>query len=231
MIAYMQILFPAFDILFDFWLFLIIAPLKYRRSGVRNMLYAWVLLAIIRVILIFNPNSTILSWMIPEPWNTNLFVVTGIILVLILFLWKSNKTKKLRKKMFGLSARDLLEVNPGEFEEMTAELFRASGYKAKRTGMSGDHGVDVLIKTKEGQKVIVQCKRWRKPVGEPLVRDFYGAMQHEKAAHGVIFGTSGFTQQAMDWAKGKPISLYDGNKFISMWKKAKKSENKNKTAL
>ena len=221
----LQILFPVFDMVFDFWFVLILAPLQNRKSGIRNMVYVWAFWAVIRVILFFNPEPIKTSFMIPEPLNTVLFFITGFVLIAIWFLWNYFKSGKLRKKALGMSAKDLLDLPPGEFEEMTAELYRARGFQASKTGASGDHGVDVVVKSKDGKKMIVQCKRWRKPVGEPIVREFYGTMQHEKAAHGTIIGTSGFTQQAIEWAKGKPISLHDGNKFISMWQESKKQKS------
>ena len=132
----------------------------------------------------------------------------------------------MRRKAFGISQSDLLELDPGEFEDMTAELFRLLGHKAKRTGKSGDHGVDVVVKAKNGQKWIVQCKRWRKSVGESTVRDFYGTMQHEKATQGTIIATSGFSKPALEWAKGKPMHLYSGEDFINLWKRANKHSKK-----
>jgi hypothetical protein len=221
MLSLIQMLFYVFDIVFDFWFVLILAPLQNRKSGIRNMVYAWAVWAVIRILLFFNPEPTP-SFMIPEPLNTILFFVAGLVLIAVWYLWNYFKSGQLRKKALGMSAKDLLDLPPGEFEEMTAELYRARGFQANRTGISGDHGVDVVVKSKDGKKMIVQCKRWRKPVGEPIVREFYGTMQHEKAAHGTIIATSGFTQQAIEWAKGKPMSLYDGNKFVEMWQKTKK---------
>ena len=105
---------------------------------------------------------------------------------------------------------------------MVAELYRAMGHQARRTGMIGDHGVDVVVKAKNGEKWVVQCKRWRTPAGESIVRDFYGMMQHEKAAQGAIIATSGFSQAAIEWAKGKPLYLYNSNDFLRLWNKVKK---------
>ncbi len=83
-----------------------------------------------------------------------------------------------------------------------------------------------VVKAKNGEKRVVQCKRWRTLVGEPIIRDFYGTMQHEKAAQGAIIATKGFSQAAIRWAKGKPISLYDGNDFIRFWKRVKKQQSR-----
>ena len=104
---------------------------------------------------------------------------------------------------------------------MVVEFYKSAGHKARRTGATGDHGVDVLVQASNGEKWIVQCKRWRGAVGEPVVRDLYGAMQHEKADKGAIITTGNFTQPAQEWAKGKPIILCNGNLFLKSWKRAR----------
>ena len=219
-----QMLFPIFDMVFDFWPVLLLAPLQNRRSGIRNMVYVWGFWAIIRIFLLFNPEPISKSLLIPEPINTILFFVTGFILISIwigVTYWRRNRT---RSKAFGISSEGLLNLTPSDFEEMVAELYRAMGHQAKRTGMIGDHGVDVVVKAKNGEKWVVQCKRWRTPAGELIVRDFFGMMQHEKAAQGAIIATSGFSQAAKEWAKGKPLYLYNGNDFVNLWQRAKKQQ-------
>jgi HJR/Mrr/RecB family endonuclease len=186
------------------------------------MVYLWGFWAIIRIILFFNPEPIIKSLMIPEPLNTILFFITGFILIVIwigITYWKRSRT---RSKAFSMSSEGLLNLSPSDFEEMVAELYRAMGHQAKRTRMSGDHGVDVIVKAKNGEKWVVQCKRWRTLAGESIVRDFYGTMQHEKAAQGTIIATSGFSQAASEWVKGKPLYLYNGDDFLRLWKRVKK---------
>jgi len=225
MLPLIQIFFYISDFVFDFWFVLILAPLQNRKSGIRNMIYAWMFWAVIRIVLFFNPDPINVSLTISDPLNTILFFVTGFILIAVWFIWNFFKSGQLRKKALGMSAKDLLDLPPGEFEEMTAELYRARGFQAHKTGARGDHGVDVVVKSKDGKTMVVQCKRWRKPVGESIIREFYGTMHHEKAAHGTIIATSGFTPPAIEWAKGKPMSLYDGNKFIEMWQKSKQKKS------
>ena len=189
------------------------------------MVYVWGFWAVIRILLFFNPEPASISFLIPEPLSTILFFVTGIVLIAIwigVTYWKRART---RIKAFGLTPESLLELPPADFEEMVAELYRLMGHQARRTGSVGDHGVDVVVNAKNGEKWVVQCKRWRTPAGESIVRDFYGMMQHEKAAQGAIIATRGFTRPAMEWAKGKPLHLYDGKDFLSLWEKIKKQKH------
>ena len=188
------------------------------------MVYVWGFWAVIRIVLFFNPEPISKSLLIPDPLNTILFFATGFILIAIwggITYWRRSRT---RSKAFSMSSEGLLNMRPGDFEEMVAELYRAMGHQAKRTGATGDHGVDVVVKAKNGEKWVVQCKRWRTPAGESIVRDFYGTMQHEKAAQGAIIATRGFSQAAIEWAKGKPLYLYNGTDFLRLWERVKKQQ-------
>jgi hypothetical protein len=225
MISFLEMLFLFCGFAFPFWPVSLIAFVLNRKSRIKGVVYLWGFWAIIRIILCFDPKP-IPKLLIPEPLNTILFFATGFILIVIWIVITYWKRNRMRSKAFRMSPEGLLDLPPGEFEEMVAELFRAMGHQAKRTGAIGDHGVDVVVKAKNGEKWVVQCKRWRTLVGEPIIRDFYGTMQHEKAAQGAIIATKGFSQAAIRWAKGKPITLYDDNDFIKYWKKVKKQQSR-----
>jgi restriction system protein len=226
-IPILDVLTYAFSFVFMCWPVIIISPLQRRRHILANMLLAWGLLVVVRVFLLFAPSRMPLFF-IPEPLNTILFFVAGAVLLTIrlgITFWQN---KKFQQKADGANdTEDLLRLSPSEYEQMVVELYQAYGHQAKRTGAIGDHGVDVTVQTKSGEKWIVQCKRWRGTVGEPVVRDFYGVMQHEKADKGAIITAGKFTLQAREWAKGKPIYLYDGPKFLDAWKRAKAEKQNN----
>lgn len=219
-------IFAAIDLVFVFWFFIMAFPLQKKKTRMVDFVFLWIFLAILKLISFANPYPSIKSFLIPDPLNTNLFFLTGIVLFVLWISRRKTHSKNLRTKAWWITIDDLLDLPPGEFEEMTAELYRARGHFAKRTGASGDHGVDVIVKSKDGKKMVIQCKRWRRPVGESIVREFYGTMQHEKAGYGTIFATYGFSEQAKTWAKGKPIALYDGKKFLEMWQQLKDSNEK-----
>ena len=225
----LQVLFVAFDVAFDFWPVYLAAPLGWRKKGntVLMMLGMWVFWALVRIALALYPQPTASSLVIPEPWSTILFFIAGAVLGGALVAQVLFKRQRLLRKAERAHTREaLLHLSPVEFEEMVVELFRGMGHQAKRTGRSGDHGVDVVVKTKKGAKWIVQCKRWRRPVGESVIRDFYGTLQHEKASGGVVIAVSGFSKAAQAWAKGKPIRLISGDEFIKTWKRVMKGGRK-----
>jgi Restriction endonuclease len=96
-----------------------------------------------------------------------------------------------------------------ELEKLAAQVYKRMGYTVQHVGKMGDHGIDVLLVNPNNQKEIVQCKQWSKPVGEPVLRDLYGAMMHDQAVRGWLWAPRGFSGPAKAWAKGKSLVLVD----------------------
>lgn len=48
----------------------------------------------------------------------------------------------------------------------------------------------------------------------PPVREAIGVMMHHRARLAYVVALSGFTRQARDWAKGKPLKLIDGAQLL-----------------
>ena len=93
-----------------------------------------------------------------------------------------------------------------EFEHWVADLFRRAGFQVEITQASGDHGVDLWASI-GNRLVAVQCKRWDGMVGEPVLRDLYGAMTAAKAHSGCLVTTGTFTAQAHQFSKDKSLCL------------------------
>ena len=115
--------------------------------------------------------------------------------------------------------RRLIEMPRGEFEDLAAGLYRALGHRAVCTHAKESDAAHVIVQALNGQKWIVQCRQWRGAVGETVVREFLALMEREQAAQGAIITTAKFTPKARDWAKGKPLHLYDGDEFIQAMKR------------
>lgn len=115
-------------------------------------------------------------------------------------------------------------VSPAYFETIVLDLLHRMGYGAsrvdlQRVGGSGDGGIDGVISLDRLglEKVYVQAKRWQSNVGRPELQAFYGALAGQKAKKGVFITTSGFTAQALDFAKSvEGIVLVDGNRLAGL---------------
>ncbi len=109
-----------------------------------------------------------------------------------------------------LDLEQLYALQPYEFEQYVAELFRQKGYRVKLHGRRGDNGVDLRLTQANGKEAIVQCKRYRKSVGPDIVRELYGTLMHERVAHAFLVTTADISDAARAWAQGKPMTLIDG---------------------
>jgi restriction endonuclease Mrr len=104
---------------------------------------------------------------------------------------------------------DLLNLSPVEFEKwVKTNIFEKEGWQVTETKVTGDGGIDLILK-REDEHSIVQCKRYRHTIGEPLLRDFYGAMISEGVSKGYFVTTGLFSLSALKFADNKPIELID----------------------
>ncbi len=104
-----------------------------------------------------------------------------------------------------------------EFEMLVGEAFRRRGYEvAERGGGGADGGVDLVLR-KDGERFLVQCKRWRaRRVGVKIVRELYGVIAAEDAAGGFVVTSGAFTKEASAFAAGKEIELLDGPRLLEL---------------
>lgn len=122
-----------------------------------------------------------------------------------------------RDRWRGLSLDQLQNLSPGEFEEyVTRHIFERQGYRAINTPDVKDGGIDVLVFDGQGQQAVVQCKRYKGTVGEPVVRDLYGTMIGNGATYAYLITTGEISNAAYLWARGKPIELIDGPRLVQL---------------
>ncbi len=116
----------------------------------------------------------------------------------------------------GMTVEQLYDLSPKAFEHYVAGLFERRGYTVEVRGRSGDLGVDLALRRLDGRLAIVQCKRYRHTVGPDIVRELFGTMVHERAAHGFLVTTAEISEGARAWAADKPITLIDGRTLAGL---------------
>jgi len=131
---------------------------------------------------------------------------------------------ELRTSVAGDLLENLLQASPTRFEHIVLDVLHRLGYGANRqalqqVGGSGDGGIDGVISLDALglEKVYVQAKRWQGTVGRPDLQAFYGALAGQKAKRGVFITTSGFTAQAVDFARSvEGLVLVDGKRLVNL---------------
>jgi restriction system protein len=150
-------------------------------------------------------------------WPRNLSVLEVFTaLGLAIFWWQAIKEFQAVHRIYE-TREQLAALTPDQFEQWCAHRLRALGYIVRHVGGQGDHGID-LFAEKDRELVVVQCKRFtgRRTVGEPHLRDLFGAMHAERAARAIVITAGYFTAEARDWAKGKPIELWDVDRIVKL---------------
>lgn len=113
----------------------------------------------------------------------------------------------------------LKSITPIEFEKLCGKLLSAIGYDIQYTKTTGDGGIDIRASLKSSLSkgiIIIQCKRYSGNVGEPIIRDLYGVVMGERADNGILMTSGNFTESAYRFAKGKQITLVDGNTLVQL---------------
>ena len=119
----------------------------------------------------------------------------------------------------GPTQGNLLDLDPIDFEDLVAALFKAMGMEVMTTQRSGDGGVDVRAMDPDpirGGKLVIQVKRYRSTIPPAHIRDLYGTMLHEGATKGILVTTAEFGPSAQEFAAGKPLTLLGGKQLADL---------------
>lgn len=142
----------------------------------------------------------------------------------------TDQIEEAHQKLVQTLASDILDqmskMDPYRFEQLVVDLLFAMGYGGSRaeaalvTQKSNDEGIDgVINEDRLGLDVIyVQAKRWQSNVGRKEIQNFVGALAGKHANKGVFITTSGFLQNAVEYAKSvqHKVVLMDGQRLAEL---------------
>jgi len=132
---------------------------------------------------------------------------------------------ELNPLLFQAAADDpdlLKRLAPRHFEELVALLLQKAGYIVHLTTTTQDGGFDILavrpfpLPDGAGEDMLVQCKRYSRPIGISEVYQLIGVRARAGASSAMLVTTSKFTRPAIEAAKRGNIHLVDGEQ-ISKW--------------
>ncbi|MBE0570358.1 MAG: restriction endonuclease [Ignavibacteriaceae bacterium] len=106
-------------------------------------------------------------------------------------------------------------LNGWEFETEFEKLLNKQGFKTQKTRGSSDGGVDIFA-AKNNLTYAVQCKAHKSQIGPSIVRELFGAMNHNKIKNGILVNLGGFSRGVIEFANDKSIILLDIESIIKL---------------
>lgn len=127
-----------------------------------------------------------------------------------------------RQRLLVRTVGEMLALDPFEFEDATAELFRDLGYQeVRRVGGAGDNAADVVGVDPHGRTVVIQCKRYQpgNAVTSPEVQKIVGMAHHfHGAGRVIVVTTSTYTRKGWEIERGSNgfLELIDGERLAEL---------------
>jgi len=147
----------------------------------------------------------------------------GLLAIAAISALRAWKTRHMLERQTSIES--LRELPWKRFEDLLGEAYRRQGYRVEETlGGGADGGVDLVLR-KDGQMILVQCKRWKQSVPVQTVRELYGVMIDRGAAGAKLVATTTFTRDAIAFAAGKPIELVGSTALLELIRGVQASGN------
>jgi HJR/Mrr/RecB family endonuclease len=127
---------------------------------------------------------------------------------------KQHKRKTSFKGNYG-------EMTGVEFEEHVKHLLQQRKWNVESTPLTRDGGVDLIARRNDDIGVeitlYIQCKNHVTPVGVDVIRELNGVLpKGANGTRGVVVCPSGFTADAISFAKDRSISLWDRHHLFDL---------------
>ena len=153
-------------------------------------------------------------------------VIAALVVATVLIVWFSIRkatlsTPKAQDLYLGLQS--VGAMTGGQFEVFVAQVLRALGYSTTVLGGSGDQGVDIIAVDKDG-RVAVQCKNYKKRVGNKPVQEVYAGSRHHRCDHAWVVAPAGYTEGAHELAQSVGVLLFDAGSIRKWIKRIDEAE-------
>lgn len=147
--------------------------------------------------------------------DIGLAVLTSILTFLFAKAWKIYRTYSINSMIQKSNISDIDMMNGVEFENFLAQLFASRGYKVELTAMSGDNGADLIL-NRGKRRIVVQVKRYSKPVGLKAIQEVNSSIKVYKANEAWVVTNNEYTRAAIALAKVNDVHLIGRNQLIKL---------------
>ncbi|MCM3781780.1 restriction endonuclease [Neobacillus mesonae] len=143
----------------------------------------------------------------------------------------SRKRRQRELNPYKISIKDIDRMEDGkDFEEYLHRLFLALGYEdAFKTVSSRDFGADLVFTDRNGNRAIIQAKRYAmsNPVGLSAVQEIYSAMPFYRAQRSIVITSGIYTDACVKLAGYNGVKLLDREELIDIihWLKSRQEDD------
>lgn len=113
-------------------------------------------------------------------------------------------------------------MDPFDYERYCAKLLRKEGWEALVTSECGDQGADVIA-SKNGLRVVLQCKLYSKAVGNDAVQQVAAARHHYSARLAAVVSNAPYTIPAQQLARTNKVFLLHHDELPDFVRRLEKS--------
>jgi HJR/Mrr/RecB family endonuclease len=111
---------------------------------------------------------------------------------------------------------DIDNMQGVQFEELIAAAFERLGFVAESTPKTGDFGSDLILTTKNGSRISVQCKRFKNKVNLKAVQEVVASIAHYQCDFGLVITNNSFLNSAVKLAASSDVELWDKDRLIDL---------------
>ncbi len=184
--------------------------------------WIWLVLAALSLLGSYIYANVLTNFLAPALAVYFRYIAIGLVLIAVLSYFVTYQRRKLLSSQTGLDS--IRQLSWRKFEDLITEAYKQNGYRIVREPVSGsDNGIDIIV-NKEDIETLVQCKQWRsRKLGVKVVREMYGILSGSYADEVHIVSTGRVTNDALSFARGKPIKLIYGQELLKLISDAQKS--------
>ena len=130
-----------------------------------------------------------------------------VVALLVAFCLSTLIARRWREAVYLMSGMRKVDVMSGpEFESYVAAKFRSAGYRVAATRVTGDFGVDLIVR-KGNARIAIQCKRHSSAVGVDAVQQVVAGAAVHRCTSTMVVSNQEFTPAAVTLARSHDCKL------------------------
>lgn len=138
-----------------------------------------------------------------DEWDDTLLILKHLI---------QAKEERLTRESIKATPQKFSTLSGKDFEKLLYRLFEKMGYSVQLTGKTGDQGGD-LIANKNGERILIQAKRYENSVGNSAVQEAVAAQKFYNCTKAMVVTCSDFTAEAKSLAQANNVDLVGKKKL------------------